>query len=957
MSEKETGPVVHATEPAGITQDAAPSTENLGARLDPKAGVAGADAATRDTGAEADAERPRIKRKRATAQTELDRCGCTILSTHLRGGFGPLCVKRFDRDENGKVQKHDYDDAFKFAFERRRFARLDGLFKLLERLQGEPRRFIVRAEPIAGIGEGPHRRLLHPDSKTGDPATLQRKDRYWINIDVDGIPCPPGIDPTKDPEAAAEYVASEVARHAPEFRDKSYIFQWSSSQSVEGIKEGTLSCHLYFWLDRAINDDVLRRWATWLKAKAGFPIVDPRVFVSVQPNYTGSPIFEGVADPLPRRLGLRRKSSDAVALVLPPEDEAKSSKPRKPRAEKQEREAPSETAGQEEAYETRPEIAAHPRVRGYVAKAVRDEVQNVEQEKPEKEGGIGRNNRLNDSALKIGHYVRDGGLKPKDITEKLYAAAVVNKLVKDTSEKAVRATIASGLKAGMAEPTDLSWLCAEANATGDDEKMSLRDQLLAIGLAAELWRNERGEPYATVQRNGHAEHYAVDSGAFKNWLIHTFMAKQTRVRAPTGNAVKEAIAAISAQASCGPTHRTFVRVGEHDGKVYLDLCNEQWEAIEFDASGWRVVADCPVKMLRYAGTEPLPYPVRDGSIEVLRQYVNGDDDTFKLIVADCVALLFPTGPFPILDLAGEQGSTKSTLTRVIKRTIDPNRVPLRSKPKSEDDLLIAAERNHVLAFDNFSSISEELADMLCRLATGGGISKRTLYTNKDETLLGACKPVIVNGIPELITRDDLADRAISRVLLPFTGRRRDEKELHAEIDNVSRPIILGALLEGAVRAIRRAHEIVLPEDAPRMADFAKRAIAAFPAFGWAEGEFMRIWRAYRATVAEKAVEHNVIACAIQNLMGKAVNGVWEGDAGELLNDLAACVDWRARQDKTQWPTLPHHLVNRVRRAAGMLRATGIDVDLEGKDPKTRRRVIRITKRRISGFTKRAEGRP
>jgi hypothetical protein len=198
---------------------------------------------------------------------------------------------------------------------------------------------------------------------------------------------------------------------------------------------------------------------------------------------------------MPRRLGLRRKSSDAVALVLPPEAEAEPSKSRKERAERQEREASSETAGQEEAYETRPEIAAHPRVRSYVAKAVRDEVQNVEQAKPEKEGGNGRNNTLNDAALKLGHYVRDGGLKPKDITEKLRAAAIVNKLVKDTSEKAVRATIASGLRKGMAEPTDLSWLCAEATATADDFTDDDMDAVIAgLCLTLRQWRERKLPP-------------------------------------------------------------------------------------------------------------------------------------------------------------------------------------------------------------------------------------------------------------------------------------------------------------------------------------------------------------------------------------------------------------------------------------------------------------------------------
>jgi hypothetical protein len=233
-----------------------------------------------------------------------DSCGCTILSTQLHDGSGPLCVKRFTRDAEGKVQKHGYGKAFKFAFQPWRLVGLNGLYRLLRRLEREPRRFIIRAEPVPDIGEGPHQRVTNP--KPGRLVTLQRVARKWIMTDVDGVPCPPHIDPRRDPEEAAEYLAS---LYPAEFHGMSYIWQWSSSQSVESIKEGLLSCHLWWWLDRAIPDDELRQWAEWVNDKAGLPLADPRAFVSAQPNYTGAPIFENVPDPLPRRLGLRQKGA------------------------------------------------------------------------------------------------------------------------------------------------------------------------------------------------------------------------------------------------------------------------------------------------------------------------------------------------------------------------------------------------------------------------------------------------------------------------------------------------------------------------------------------------------------------------------------------------------------------------------------------------------------------------
>lgn len=105
-----------------------------------------------------------------------------------------------------------------------------------------------------------------------------------------------------------------------------------------------------------------------------------------------------------------------------------------------------------------------------------------------------------------------------------------------------------------------------------------------------------------------------------------------------------------------------------------------------------------------------------------------------------VAWLFgcfhPRGPYPILILTGEQGSAKSTTARVLRSLIDPANPIARSAPYSEQDLVIAAKHNHVMAFDNLSTIKPAMADALCRIATGGGFGTRKLHSDSDE----CCSP-------------------------------------------------------------------------------------------------------------------------------------------------------------------------------------------------------------------------
>jgi len=64
-----------------------------------------------------------------------------------------------------------------------------------------------------------------------------------------------------------------------------------------------------------------------------------------------------------------------------------------------------------------------------------------------------RNIELNNAALKMGHQIAAGRIGRAKVESGLYNASVANGLVKDSSASAVRATIASGLNAGMKEPS------------------------------------------------------------------------------------------------------------------------------------------------------------------------------------------------------------------------------------------------------------------------------------------------------------------------------------------------------------------------------------------------------------------------------------------------------------------------------------------------------------------------
>ena len=337
---------------------------------------------------------------------------------------------------------------------------------------------------------------------------------------------------------------------------------------------------------------------------------------------------------------------------------------------------------------------------------------------------------------------------------------------------------------------------------------------------------------------------------------------------------RQALLALEAQAQLdGPTREVFVRVAAvvegddpDDPTVYIDLCDAERRAVRVTRHGWAVVTSPPVRFRRPRGMHPLPVPQGGGSLAELRQFVNLPGKRRWLrFLAWLLKAFCPPGPDPILVVSGEQGSAKTTLARVARLLIDPHEVVDRSLPRDIRDLMIAANGSAVLSFDNLSHLPDWLTDALCRLATGGAFATRELYTDADEALFKAKRPVILNGIADIVTQGDLLDRAVLLHLPTIPkGKRKTEKTFWADFD-AARPRLLGALLDCLVGTLQILPG--LPEsDLPRMADFALWGEAVCRAAGEPAGAFEKAARSNRREAAEIVLDSSVVAGPILALV-------------------------------------------------------------------------------------------
>jgi hypothetical protein len=263
--------------------------------------------------------------------------------------------------------------------------------------------------------------------------------------------------------------------------------------------------------------------------------------------------------------------------------------------------------------------------------------------------------------------------------------------------------------------------------------------------------------------------------------------------------------------------------------------------------------------------------------------------------------------------------------------------PLRSPPKEERDLLAQAASNRCVALDNLSSLPPWLSDALCRLATGGGHSARTLYTDLEEISLAVKHPVILNGIEDVATRPDLAERVLQIELATIPGHKRvAEKDLWREFDS-QRSAIFSALLDALVCALRELPSITL-DLLPRMADAALWATAGETAFGWERGTFIAAYRQNLNEGAIASVEAHPIGVAIRQLLEKQND--WSGEPAQLLQALNGLVSDEQRHAKA-WPENARSLGHCLRRLATALRRVGIEVERD----KGTRRIIHLSKTR------------
>lgn len=459
-----------------------------------------------------------------------------------------------------------------------------------------------------------------------------------------------------------------------------------------------------------------------------------------------------------------------------------------------------------------------------------------------------------------------------------------------------------------------------------NDKKAIPDILVELASQkAKFFCNEIEEGFAAIEVDNHNEVIKLRSKKFNRWLIKLYFVLTSK--SVSQDAIKQAISTLEMFANfSGNEKKLEKRVAISGDDFYYDLGDKKWRAVKITKEGVTLENKPPILFTRGANMKEQVKPDLDVEVKELIEYV---DKHFRfktesdkvLFIAYLVSCFVAGIPHPILLLYGEKGAAKSTTMRMIKSIVDPAKQELFSLPTSKTDMALSLANNYMPIYDNIETISSEKSNMLCMAATGGAFSKRTLYTDEEESIVSFKRCVGFNGINIGATKSDLLDRCLLNELERIDEtERKTEKEVWSSFEK-DKPKILGACLKALSKAMKIYPTIKL-DKLGRMADFTIWGYAIAEAIDIGGEVFLEAYLENQDKTNEEAISSHPVASSLIALMKDKRE--WVGSVSQLLTQLELVATREKINIKSKaFPKASHTLSKRLKEVKSNLEKVGI----------------------------------
>ena len=471
----------------------------------------------------------------------------------------------------------------------------------------------------------------------------------------------------------------------------------------------------------------------------------------------------------------------------------------------------------------------------------------------------------------------------------------------------------------------------------NEDKKGQIDILIDIVEDIETYRTSMDETYVTIQIRENNENVNVKSERFKKWIVSQFYNIESKI--PTNDNIAKIILLLESRAM-NEVNEVLVerRCATVVNCIYYDLKDDSCNVVKVSRDGWEIIKDPPVIFARTKTMYRQVTPERNGNLDILDKWFRYKDENHLILQkVILVASLIPNIARPIQVLHGEKGSSKTSTMKLVRDIIDPAIVPVVSIPKTIDDLAVYISKNYVPCFDNIDTISNQVSDLLCIAVTGGGHTKRKLYTDDEEQVMFFKKGIVLNGINVVATRPDLLDRCILFELERIPSSERiGENELNKRIEE-EMPKILGAIFTIISKAMNKYKSIKL-NDLGRLTDFTRWGYAIAEVLGIGGDKFLEAYLNNQNNANIEALESHPVGFAMYKFMEDKT--VWSGSPTKLLSELEIVAGFeKIDTTNSNWAKTPNVLSRRLNEIKSNL----LDLGIEFERSKGKNREIKITR--------------
>ena len=461
----------------------------------------------------------------------------------------------------------------------------------------------------------------------------------------------------------------------------------------------------------------------------------------------------------------------------------------------------------------------------------------------------------------------------------------------------------------------------------------------ALGYGDIFFHNSVEETYVAVDKGRVYEIHRLEDKKYQMLLRKRFYDEIGK--ALSKDNINQAIGVLEAKALYeGAELEVYKRCAEVDGVTYYDLCDKESTIIKIDETGWKVDDDKQMLFIKKSNMSEQVMPVPCGDLLGLlnKHFRFKDEEDSMLHAVSLVTRFISDIPHPIAVIHGDKGASKTTTMRMNRSLIDPAPRDVISMPKGIQDLAIVISNNYMPCFDNLDTISAEKSDLLCIASTGGGYSKRKLYSDDDETIVSFKSRITLNGINVVATRADLLDRCIVLTLERIPEDERKEERLVWNSFNEDKPKILGAIFT-ILSVAKRIYETVELSKLGRMADFTRWGYAIAEAMGIGGEVFLKAYLNNQKKANQEAVESNPVATALIKYMNENIS--FTGTVSNLLTVLNKVAEVEQIDTTSKlWAKEPNVLSRRLNEIKSNLELEGIYYEISQKN---HGRVIEIVK--------------